>query len=101
MVLNNAFNKCFLLILFFLYILYNVYVHSIFFLLVLEIASLKAALARKDGEREHLQHSQSSSPERFRLKSAGSSPSHHSWKSLKDFSGGRRQPMEDVGNVEV
>ncbi|PON67017.1 Kinesin-like protein [Parasponia andersonii] len=65
-----------------------------------QIASLKAALARKEGGTEHHQHSRSSSPDRFRMKSAGSSPSHPSWRSLKDFSGGRRQPMEDVGNIE-
>lgn len=66
-----------------------------------QISSLKAALARKEGEREHPQHSRSSSPERFRMKSAGSSPSHPSWRSLKDFSGGRKQPMDDVGNIEA
>ncbi|XP_062081895.1 kinesin-like protein KIN-14I [Humulus lupulus] len=65
-----------------------------------QIANLKAALVRKEGERERRPHSRSSSPDRFRLKSAGSSPSHPSWKSLKEFSGGRRQPVEDVGNVE-
>ncbi|KAM6578696.1 hypothetical protein CsatB_030533 [Cannabis sativa] len=63
-----------------------------------QIANLKAALVRKEGERGP--HSRSSSPDRSRLKSAGSSPSHPSWKSLKEFSGGRRQPIEDVGNVE-
>ncbi|XP_024030711.1 kinesin-like protein KIN-14F [Morus notabilis] len=66
-----------------------------------QIASLKAALVRKEGEREHLHHSRSSSPERFKMKSAGSSPSHPRWRSLKDLSGGRRQPMDDVGNIEA
>ena len=77
------------------------YTYFAFIILFSQIASLKAALARKEGERGHPQHSRSSSPERFRMKSAGSSPSHPSWRSLKDFSGGRKQPMDDVGNIEV
>lgn len=66
-----------------------------------QIATLKAALARKEGETEHLQHSPSSTPERFRMKSSGSSPSHHSWNGVGDMPNGHRQPMEDVGNIEV
>lgn len=66
-----------------------------------QIATLKAALARKEGQGVQLQHSHSLSPERFRVKSAGSSPLHSSQKSTGDWSGGRRQQLEDFGNVEV
>ncbi|KAM4118982.1 hypothetical protein ACJW30_03G024700 [Castanea mollissima] len=65
-----------------------------------QIASLKAALLRKEGETESIQSSQSS-PERLKMKSCGSSPSHPSWKSFGDFSAGRRQAMDDVGNLEA
>ncbi|XP_021821255.1 kinesin-like protein KIN-14I isoform X1 [Prunus avium] len=66
-----------------------------------QIATLKAALARKEGQGVQLQHSQSLSPERFRVKSAGSSPLHSSQKSTGDWSGGCRQQLEDFGNIEV
>ncbi|KAL0348061.1 UNVERIFIED_CONTAM: Kinesin-like protein KIN-14F [Sesamum angustifolium] len=50
-----------------------------------QIASLKAALARKEGgESEVLQHSRPSSPDPQRLMSSGSSPSHSSWNSPGD-----------------
>ncbi|KAL5565948.1 hypothetical protein UlMin_029112, partial [Ulmus minor] len=65
-----------------------------------QIASLKAALAKKEGEREP-QYSRSSTPERFQMKSTGSSPSHQSWRSLGDYSGGQKQLMDDVGSFEV
>uniref|UniRef100_A0A2N9IXT2 Kinesin motor domain-containing protein n=1 Tax=Fagus sylvatica TaxID=28930 RepID=A0A2N9IXT2_FAGSY len=66
-----------------------------------QIAGLKAALSKKEGETDSLQSSQCSSPERLKMKSCGSSPSHPGWRSAGDFSGGRRQPVEDVGNLEV
>ncbi|KAM5561087.1 kinesin-like protein KIN-14I [Rosa sericea] len=66
-----------------------------------QIATLKAALARKEGEGMQLEHSLSLSPERFRMKSAGSSPMHPRGKSTGDFSGGRKQPTEDFGNIEA
>lgn len=66
-----------------------------------QIVSLKAALARKDGDLEHLQYTSSSTPERSALKSGGSSPSKSSCHSLGDFSSNRRQPMEEVGNIQV
>ncbi|XP_010245442.1 PREDICTED: kinesin-like protein KIN-14G [Nelumbo nucifera] len=69
-----------------------------------QIASLKAALARKEGETEHLQCSISSSPERQRIKADEPSPLHSNQQFGGEMSGGhssRRQPMEDVGNIEV
>ncbi|RVW97927.1 Kinesin-like protein KIN-14Q [Vitis vinifera] len=66
-----------------------------------QIANLKAALARKEGESEHQMYSRSSSPERLKMKSRGSSPSLPSLRSVADISGSRRQPMEDVGNIQV
>ncbi|XP_035548982.1 kinesin-like protein KIN-14G [Juglans regia] len=65
-----------------------------------QIASLKAALARKEGETESLHHALSCSPERLKMKSCGSSPPHPSWRSIGDQSGVQRQVMEDVGNLE-
>ncbi|KAL0454741.1 UNVERIFIED_CONTAM: Kinesin-like protein KIN-14I [Sesamum latifolium] len=50
-----------------------------------QIASLKAALARKEGgESDALQHSRPSSPDPQRLRSSGSSPSNSSWNSPGD-----------------
>lgn len=66
-----------------------------------QIASLKAALARKEGEPVRLQYSGSSSPERFRLKSStGSSPSRSSWQS-SSISGDHKQQIEDMDNLEI
>lgn len=66
-----------------------------------QIASLKAALVRKEGESDQLPHSRSSTPERVVFKSAGSSPSHSSWHGTgQNSSGGRKQPMEDGDNIE-
>ncbi|KAI3880809.1 hypothetical protein MKX03_034710, partial [Papaver bracteatum] len=66
-----------------------------------QIASLKAALARKDGgSAEHLQPS---SPDRHMIKACVSSPLYPNKQFGGDMLGGnsnRRQPMEDVGNLE-
>ncbi|PIA61220.1 hypothetical protein AQUCO_00300624v1 [Aquilegia coerulea] len=69
-----------------------------------QISSLKAALARKEGASEQLQHSVSSSPERYIMRAGGSSPSLSNGQVDADLSGAlgnQRQPMEDVGNIEV
>ncbi|KAG7969322.1 hypothetical protein I3843_07G025800 [Carya illinoinensis] len=66
-----------------------------------QIASLKAALAMKEGVMESPQRTVSSSPERPKVKSCGSSPSHPSWRSVGDPSRGHMQSMEDVGNLKV
>ncbi|KAL5853916.1 hypothetical protein ACOSQ3_009034 [Xanthoceras sorbifolium] len=66
-----------------------------------QIASLKAALARKDGEQEHLQFARPSTPDRLKMKSGSSSPSNSSSQSVGDNSSNRRQPMEEVGNIQV
>lgn len=66
-----------------------------------QIASLKAALARKDGDSDHLQYTSSSTPERSAMKSGGSSPLKSSCSSLGDLSSNRWQPMEEVGNIQV
>ncbi|KDP28206.1 hypothetical protein JCGZ_13977 [Jatropha curcas] len=67
-----------------------------------EIASLKAALARKEAEPEHFQHSASGNPERYRRKENESSPLNSSLR-IGDVNDGNgfRQPMGDVGNIEV
>ncbi|GAB4835768.1 hypothetical protein Ancab_000678 [Ancistrocladus abbreviatus] len=67
-----------------------------------QIASLKAVLAKKDEEMEHLSSSVlSSSPESIRMKSTASSPSHPHWGTARGTSGGRKNTMEDAGNVKV
>ncbi|KAM1160236.1 hypothetical protein ACFX19_033872 [Malus domestica] len=68
-----------------------------------QIATLKAALARKESEgaQAQLKYSQSMSPERSRIKSAGSSPLHSNWKSTGDLSGASMQAADDFGNIEV
>ncbi|KAA8536783.1 hypothetical protein F0562_029261 [Nyssa sinensis] len=67
-----------------------------------QIVNLKAALARKEGESGNLQLSRSSSREKLVMKtSVGSSPLHPSCQSVGDMSGSWRQPIEDVGNLEV
>ncbi|OVA07458.1 Calponin homology domain [Macleaya cordata] len=69
-----------------------------------QIATLKAALARKEGGAEQLQLSRSNSPERRMMKAGGSSPLYSNRKVAGDMLGGnnnRRQPMEDVGNIEA
>ncbi|KAF2304724.1 hypothetical protein GH714_037717 [Hevea brasiliensis] len=64
-----------------------------------QIASLKVALTRKEGETEHIQHSVSGNSERYRRKENGSSNNQR----LGDVndSNSFRQPMGDVGNIEV
>ncbi|XP_038683682.1 kinesin-like protein KIN-14I isoform X1 [Tripterygium wilfordii] len=54
-----------------------------------QITILKAALARKEGESDHNQHSVSGSSEKHKLKTGDSSPMVC------------RQPMGDVGNIEA
>ncbi|KAK1583488.1 hypothetical protein Q3G72_024209 [Acer saccharum] len=68
-----------------------------------QIASLKAALARKDGEPEHLQFARPSTPDRLKMKSGSSSPSpsNSSSQSVGDVSSNRRQPMEEAVNTQV
>lgn len=63
-----------------------------------QIASLKAALARKDVDSENSQHSRSSTPERLRMKPGGLSGSQHSWHGAGDNS--RRQSMDNAGSTE-
>lgn len=66
-----------------------------------QIAVLKAALAKKEGEPEHLTSS-ISSPDLSRMRGSGLSPS-HSRKGGADISSdnNNRHPMGDVGNIEV
>ncbi|KAJ9180309.1 hypothetical protein P3X46_008573 [Hevea brasiliensis] len=65
-----------------------------------QIANLKAALARKEGDSEYSQNSRSSTPERFRMKPGGHSGSHHTWQGAGDDS--RRQSLDNAArNIEV
>lgn len=64
-----------------------------------QIASLKAALAKKEGDREQLHRSRSCSPERFEVQSTLSMQL--SWEGPGQVAISHRQPMEDVGNIEV
>ena len=68
------------------------FVHASF-----QIANLKAALARKEGESEPLIRSSMSSPEIFSMESGIPSPDGDVLGSLTND----REPMEDVGNLEV
>lgn len=68
-----------------------------------QIATLKAALARKEEEPEQMQHSMSGSSEKSRKKASDTSPFHTNWQA-GDMFGDQdscRQPMGDVGNIEV
>jgi len=65
----------------------------------MQIASLKAALAKKEGDREQLHRSRSCSPERFEVQSTLSMQL--SWEGPGQVAISHRQPMEDVGNIEV
>ncbi|KAG5525413.1 hypothetical protein RHGRI_031915 [Rhododendron griersonianum] len=65
-----------------------------------QIANLKAALARKEEEPDSAYLSTLSSPERQRMNSARSSPSHPHWQSAGDVSANRGQPTENVGHLE-
>lgn len=69
----------------------------------LQIASLKAALARKEGEPEHIQTSISGSSEKYRTKASEISPFQSKQKDVGLFVDHNicRQPMGDVGNIEV
>lgn len=73
------------------------------FELSFQIASLKAALARKDGEPDDMQNSFSNSSERSRTKASDSSPFHSNKQGgdMLDNQNSCRQPMGDVGNIEV
>ncbi|KAK1560159.1 hypothetical protein Q3G72_022996 [Acer saccharum] len=68
-----------------------------------QIANLKAALARKEGESEHVHHSTSSSSEKSRTKASELSPYNSNQRTADMLSGQNnyRQPMGDVGNIEV
>ncbi|WJZ90408.1 hypothetical protein VitviT2T_009554 [Vitis vinifera] len=68
-----------------------------------QIASLKAALARKEGEPEDMQHSFSNSSERYRTKASDLSPFHSNKQAgdMLDDQNSCRQPMGDVGNIEA
>lgn len=63
-----------------------------------QIAGLKAALA-KEGGRQQLHRSRSSSPERFEVQSGLSMQL--SWEGPGHVAISHRQPMEDVGNIEI
>ncbi|KAH1136262.1 hypothetical protein AAZX31_10G016100 [Glycine max] len=63
-----------------------------------QIASLKAALARKEGESEH---SLSGSSEKYRTRAGEVSPYHANQRGADIVSLGCRQPMLDVGNIEL
>ncbi|XP_030543231.1 kinesin-like protein KIN-14I isoform X3 [Rhodamnia argentea] len=68
-----------------------------------QIASLKAALARKEEEPKHMPHPVSGSSERQRRKAAELSPFHSNLQhadAIRDQNSCRR-PMGDVGNLEV
>ncbi|KAI6694661.1 hypothetical protein NL676_022371 [Syzygium grande] len=68
-----------------------------------QIASLKAALARKEEEPKHMPHPVSGSSERQRRKAAELSPFHSNPQhadAMRDQNSCRR-PMGDVGNIEV
>ncbi|CAI0551689.1 unnamed protein product [Linum tenue] len=65
-----------------------------------QIASLKAALARKEGgEMDQSQHSGSSTPERFGSKTGGASPTQHSWHGgSSSMSNGHGQATEEASS---
>lgn len=62
-----------------------------------QIAMLKAALARKDGEAEHIQQPSNSGHVTPKLKSHASSPPQRNWPS----SGGRKVPKDDSSSIMV
>ncbi|XP_030947195.1 kinesin-like protein KIN-14I [Quercus lobata] len=68
-----------------------------------QIASLKAALARKEGEPEHIQTSISGSSEKYRTKASEISPFQSKQKDAGLFEDHNscRKPMGDVGNMEL
>ncbi|KAI4349700.1 hypothetical protein L6164_010262 [Bauhinia variegata] len=66
-----------------------------------QIANLKAALARKEGESELMQHSLSASSEKYRTKASELSPFHNNQRGAETLGDlGCRQPMVEVGNIE-
>ncbi|KAL9248982.1 Kinesin-like protein [Drosera capensis] len=66
-----------------------------------QIASLKAALAKREEELEQVSSSVlSSNPETLNLKSTSSSPSVTQWRPVRDTPGGRRLQMENVGSIK-
>ncbi|KAJ7973012.1 Kinesin-like protein [Quillaja saponaria] len=67
-----------------------------------QISSLKAAIARKDGEPGNNQRSLCDSSEKYRTKAGGLSPLHSNLSGdiLRDQHG-YQQPMGDVGNIEL
>lgn len=68
-----------------------------------QISTLKAALARKELEEEHSQHSVSGSSGKYRSKGSQLSPCHSTIQGA-DTSGDHkicRQPIKDLGNIEV
>ncbi|OMO82036.1 hypothetical protein COLO4_23295 [Corchorus olitorius] len=64
-----------------------------------QIATLKAALARKEAETEQSHHSVSGSSEKYRTKAGDLSPFNPNNRVGDAL--GARQPMGDVGNIEV
>ncbi|XP_034704061.1 kinesin-like protein KIN-14I, partial [Vitis riparia] len=68
-----------------------------------QIATLKTALARKEGEPEDMQHSFSNSSERYRTKTSDLPPFHCKKQAgdMLDDQNSCRQPMWDVGNIEA
>lgn len=95
-------------------VLNTLIVYSWFFILMFsfknfessfQIASLKAALARKEGggESEDMQHSFLNSSEKYRTKANEFSPFHSNklGGEMLDDQNSCRQPMGDVGNIEV
>ncbi|CAI0459753.1 unnamed protein product [Linum tenue] len=67
-----------------------------------QIASLKAALARKEGgEMDQSQHSGSSTPERLGSRTGGTSPTQHSWHGgNSSMSNGHGQAIEEASNSQ-
>lgn len=73
-------------------------------IIILQIATLKAVLSKNEGSggSDHSQGSMAT-PAISKLRTCGISPL-HSNRLVKDISGGNskpRQPMEEVGNIEV
>ncbi|XVF22154.1 hypothetical protein REPUB_Repub12eG0149200 [Reevesia pubescens] len=64
-----------------------------------QIASLKAALSRREGETEQSQYSVSGSSEKYRTKASDLSPFNPNLRAGDML--GTRQPMGDMGNIEV
>ncbi|ERN16808.1 hypothetical protein AMTRI_Chr02g221530 [Amborella trichopoda] len=67
-----------------------------------QVASLKAALTKKEGEQEQVRSARLS-PERQRIKGSGPSPMHSSRQNgdVQGVVSNHRLPMEEVGNIEV